>query len=89
MAFLTKTTTWPITLRWPANSPVGVISGQWRRLDSGEVEAVYRSYEELLWCIAWLSNEPTLFLCTDEDIHGPATQGRLFPVKDRYYQEGG
>ena len=38
---------YPATLRHPAGAHVGVVSGDWRRLETGEIEATYPSYEIL------------------------------------------
>lgn len=38
---------YPVTIRWAAGSQVGVIHGQWKRLESGEIEATYNDLTEL------------------------------------------
>lgn len=37
----------PLTILWPADLPVAVIAGRWRRLEDGMIEATYNSQEEL------------------------------------------
>jgi len=41
----------PVTIVWPADSPVPTVGGKWRRLPSGEIEAGY-TREELALCLA-------------------------------------
>lgn len=51
---------YPVTIRWAAGSHVGVIHGQWKRLESGEIEAVYNTPFELresLQFSAWQRGE--------------------------------
>jgi 5S rRNA maturation endonuclease (ribonuclease M5) len=44
---------YPITLVWPADlQGVGVVEGQWRRLETGEIEATYPDRETLAYAIA-------------------------------------
>ena len=44
---------YPITLVWPADiQGVGIIAGQWRRLETGEIEATYQSRRELTLAMA-------------------------------------
>ena len=43
---------YPVTLRFPANAHIAVPAGQWRRLETGEIEARFNAQEELFWCLA-------------------------------------
>jgi hypothetical protein len=49
---LRKVTHYPVTLRFPADVSVGVVGGQWQRLPSGEIEASFRTKDELAVCLA-------------------------------------
>ena len=40
-----------ITLLWPAGAKVATIGGQWRRLETGEIEATY-THDQLELCLA-------------------------------------
>ena len=40
-----------VTIHWPAEAPIAVIGGQWRRLENGWIEAIYYDKEELEICI--------------------------------------
>lgn len=42
---------WPLTILWPADSKVGVIHGQYKRLADGTIEAVYNDVFELRNCL--------------------------------------
>lgn len=46
---------WPVTIRWPADSKIGVIHGQWQRLPTGEIEATYQDAFELRNCLRFLA----------------------------------
>lgn len=40
-----------VTIHWPADAPVAVVAGRWRRLENGSIEATYNDREELEICI--------------------------------------
>lgn len=46
---------WPVVIRWPFGSQVGVIHGQFTRLASGEIEATYNDAFELRNCLRFLA----------------------------------
>jgi hypothetical protein len=43
--------TWPITITWPADTPVAAVGNRWERLPDGSVQATYHDIDELRWCI--------------------------------------
>ncbi|NLF02896.1 MAG: hypothetical protein GX601_18185 [Anaerolineales bacterium] len=58
---------YPVTLLFPADTRVAVVRGQWRRLDSGEIEATYRTRDELLMALGSIGIEAPAPAGRDEE----------------------
>lgn len=63
-------TRFPLTVIYPAGASIAVPK-TWRRLPTGEIEAIYNDYQELYWSVhisMWLkewssgTGQPALFL---------------------------
>ena len=58
---------YPVTLRFPADVRVAVVRGQWSRLYSGEIEATYRTRDELLMALGSIGIETPALAGRDEE----------------------